>query len=88
MLLVGELVLLPHLGSVGELALVARHWRASPYDMGMGELAQPLAQRDADAGELVLSLAWAEGELALVVWMREFWQADQFNYHPGPEPGL
>ena len=43
----------PCLGSVGELLLAAKHWKASPYDM--------------DMGELTLALAWVEGMLALVV---------------------
>ena len=55
------------LGSAGELILVARHWKASPYDMGMGELALALTRRSTGAGELAPPLAWAEGMLALVV---------------------
>ena len=28
------------------------------------------------------------GDLALVVWVLESWQADQLSYHPGLDPGL
>lgn len=58
------------LGSAGELILVARHWKASPYEMGMGKLALALARRSSGAGELVPPLAWAERMLALVLWRK------------------
>lgn len=56
----------PFLGSVGELFWAAKHWKASPYDMDMGELALALT-----GGVQVLEsyppLDWVEGMLALVV---------------------
>lgn len=39
------------------------------------------------AGQLALPLSEA-GDLALVAWVWESWQADQLSYHPGPESGL
>lgn len=33
-------------------------------------------------------MAHTMGDLALVVWVRESWRADQRSYHPGLNPGL
>lgn len=57
-----------------------------------------LALRTIRPGELALPLVGysihispgqhSRAELALVMWVQENWQVDQFGYHSGPDPGL
>lgn len=73
---------MPQLGSIMELALVT--WvQASPEGMRVGE------QSQTPAGGGIGWATWSTaGEHTLLVQMQASWRADQFSYHPGPDPGL
>lgn len=63
------------LNGAGKLALKTRR---------PGELALPLVGYSTHTSPGQHSRA----ELALVMWVQENWQADQFSYHSGLDPGL
>jgi hypothetical protein len=74
----------PQLGTVGELVLPLMGYstrKSEPHTLpGQHSRAGPGRW----CSELYLESMGA-GEQALVVWVQERWQADQFSYHPGPD---
>lgn len=63
----------PLSGQCGRTALGGKTLEGQPLRHGHGRAGPSSCRRRAGAGELAPPLAWVEGMLALVVWMRKIW---------------